>query len=205
MPRVHEYDPKHLAFLQPLLIISLAAVRMPASRCATRRAMMPLLYVAMAVVVLNLSGLREYYRPEFQKENWPAVVKDIQPRFLPGDAIVFSPEVMGFPFSYYLPRDEDKERAAAMAMAGAPLNPEFMARFREQHPDAPPPELSENVQRVWLVECRNHFGNPSPTVYALLSEHNFNHVQDTRYPGHLGYVQWALFVRKAPARERAEP
>lgn len=201
MPRVHTYDPKHLIFLQPLFIMALAGFRRPTTK-GPIHAVKPAIYIAAVLAALNVWMLSGYYGKDVQKENWPAIVRDIRPRFRQGDVIVFSPEVMGFAFSHYLESDEDRALVRQMAQLGARLNPELIARAKLNNPAASVPPLPKGIRRVWVVQCKGHMGAPSSAVYAGLKEYGFEYVELDLYPGTLGHVKWALFARGGPAAKK---
>jgi len=202
IPRVQRYDPKHLVFLQPVLIIALAGFRLPFRRSRSGAAVASL---AVSLVALNIWLLADFYSKDFQKENWPAVVRDVRSRWRDGDALLFNPELMGAAFEYYLPQNE-RALARQRALLGAPLNPEIRRRIRLQYPQRKIPPLSPAVRRVWLIECKNHI-TPHRAVYRLLYEAGFvgNEDDSRRYDGHLGYVQWRLFTRGPRPPKATQP
>lgn len=173
MPRVHAYDPKHLVFLQPLLIIALAGFRLPV-RLPGRHAHKPALYVAALLAIVNLWLLSDYYRPDFHKEQWRQVHADLAVNLRPYDGVVPNPEYIAFALEHYARTPE--ERAA------------FHERVAQTH-------AGRGVNRVWLVECRSPVARPARHVLAAILENGWAPAREKAYPGHVGDIRTVLFVR----------
>ena len=188
MPRVQAYDPKHLAFLQPLLMIALAGVRFPALCCRRSRTSAPMVPLIIAAAALNVFALGSYYDPDFEKENWRALFEEVGAKLALRDAIIFNPNRLGFAVEYYA--------EAPAAMAGVKLLAERGAPLALEGKQLPP-----TVERIWLIECRNPVSMPSEHIRENLSRHHWSLVERARYLGALGYVQWTLLEREAPSGE----
>ena len=181
MPRVQAYDPKHLIFLQPLLLIGLAGARASAARTAGRWGIRPLVYVILAVVALNVFALGRYYRADFQKENWRGLCADVCKQLAPEDLVLFNPDYVGFGFDYYA------RTANARAGASALL--------------APGVEFARAYERVWLIECSSAVSAPQPEVKERLIAKGWVAGKSTRYPGAVGEPRWTLLVRPSQGAE----
>lgn len=182
MPRVQAYDPKHLVFLQPLLFIALAGAHGPLGR-SRRRRFLPLVYAVAATAALNLVTLGRYYQPDFQKENWRTLFRDVDARVKPRDAFIFNPDYVGYAFAYYARTPEGKAGVFHLAQRGKRLGPD--------------------IERVWLIRCRSAVAVPSEKIRERLQEKNWQMKEQTRYVGALGYLQWTLFTRSAAPRSRS--
>ena len=77
MPRVHLYEAKHLMFVQPILLIALAGARLSFRVPGMERRNYTLLIVVLGFAALNAIGLRDYFRPGFEKENWRRLATDV--------------------------------------------------------------------------------------------------------------------------------
>jgi len=176
MPRVHIYDPKHLAFLQPLLLIGLSGMRFG----LRERRGTPLIAVAgcaALVVLLNAWSLRHYYDRNFQKERWPEVAEYVVPGIEKHDGIVFNPPYIGFAFEYYAGSD-----------AARSLVRECATRVAESRP----------VRRVWLVQCRSPVAYPSPVIEEKIVKGGWSPEPATAraFAGHLGQITVVRFGRR---------
>ena len=205
MPRVHEYDPKHLAFLQPILLIALAAFRLPFGGHATHKSARAAVYVVFMLMALNLWTFSTYFSGDFQKERWPDACADVVPRLDREDAIVFNPERIGFAFSHYARSPRGPNWIRQLAEAGAPLTWEYVIRFNQQNPEVELPSLSNRIQRVWVIECANSVSSPSPFAHSKLVRQGFRSVDSAKYSGSLGYVQWVLYQRTGTERKETTP
>jgi len=178
MPRVQEYDPKHLIFLQPILIIALTGTRVHVTRCARQRGFVPLLYVLLALVSLNAVALAGYYRSDFQKENWEGMFLDVGSKLRAQDAIIYNPEYVGYALEYCAETPDARAGMKALAIRGIHLDPE--------------------VTRVWLIECRSPVARPAATIRARLEDDNWEQQKQKHYPGAVGDLKWTLFSRASP-------
>ena len=175
MPRVQAYDPKHLAFLQPVLVLALAGFAFRTPRFRPRTAVRPLLYTVLAVAAVNAFALGDYFHPDFQKEDWRGLYGDVAPRLQADDALVFNPGYVGFAFAFHSNTPEAK--AAIRKRAERGVSP------------------GADVARLWLIECRSPVSFPSARVAERLHAAGWQWEERARYPGALGYVRWALLTR----------
>ena len=185
MPRVQEYDPKHLIFLQPILIIALAGARIPVTRCAKRRRFPLLLCVVLAVVSLNALALGRYYRPTFQKENWPKFCQGLGAQCTKEDVILFNPGRLGFAYDRYSVTTSDKATMEDMLKYGGRIHPRY--------------------QRLWLIECRSAVSKPFAQIRNVLAADGWQAGEQATYPGVVGELQWTLYTRGTISSKRAEP
>ena len=182
MPRVQAYDPKHLIFLQPLLLMILAGVRSSPKQALRWKRAMPLVYVVLAVAALNVMTLASYYRSETQKENWRQVFQDVDGRIQSSDAFLFSPMYTGRAFEYYAIDPDSKKAVLQLAVRG------FNLSRREFTPN-------DELKRLWLIECKSPVSRPISTHRGQLAKRGWRSESEKRYPGMFGYVQWTLFTR----------
>jgi hypothetical protein len=173
MPRVHQYEAKHLIFLQPLLLIALCGARRPLA-AARRGVAAPALYVTLALGALNGFGLASYYRAEFQKEDWRGAARAVTERFAPGDVILFTPDYVGFAFGYYAGGGYPTAGAAPIAR-GQVIAPEF--------------------KRLWVVSCESPVEKPLPIGEALTRQ-GWRGERVADLPGEVGRVGVERFVRE---------
>ena len=173
MPRVHAYDPKHLVFLQPLLVIALAGFRLPL-KLPARHAHKPALYLAVLLAVANLWMLSDYYRPGFHKEQWRQVHADLAVNLRSNDGIVPNPEYIGFAIEHYA-RDPEERAALRESIA-------------QTH-------IGRPVNRIWLVECRSPVARPEAHILSAILESGWAPAREKAYPGHIGNIRTVLFVR----------
>jgi hypothetical protein len=178
MPRVHQYEAKHLMFLQPILIIALSGARLSFRVPGMRRRNYILLIVVLAFVALNAIGLRDYYRPGFEKENWRRLATDVSRLAGPNDLILFNPGYIGYAFDYYaqLPADQPRAGAEPLLQPGA--------RFEENHP------------RIWLIEDWSAVSRPSPQVLENLEAQGWYPRVTKLTKGSLGELRWSLLLPK---------
>jgi len=83
--RPHVFEAKHLVFVAPFLFIMLGA-----EGARTRRRFITVSAVAL-VLLVNAFCNRVYFRPEYHKEPWRAVVRRIESEWRPGDVIAAVP------------------------------------------------------------------------------------------------------------------
>jgi len=185
MPRVQAYDPKHLVFLQPLLIMALSAALAGAARGGAGRRMRPLWIAVLVAALLNVSALVSYYRPSFEKENWRDLFGYVDDRLLKSDALRFNPEYVGFAFAYYARTPEGKAGAQWLARRGLRPGPD--------------------VKRIWLIECRSPVARPAKGVADELHRNRWKPGKPARFPGALGYVQATAFTRRRPPDAEGPP
>ena len=183
MPRIQAYDPKHLIFLQPLLLMALAGVRGSSKQARGWKSTMPVLYVVVAVAALNLTTLASYYPPKTQKENWRRVFRDVDEQIQPSDAFLFSPLYVGRALEYCAQDPTSKRAVYQLTLRG--LN----SAGKRFVPD-------NDVQRIWLIECQSPVAKPSEGYRDQLANQGWYAENQVRYPGLLGYVQWTLFTRE---------
>ncbi len=178
MPRVHQYAPKHLVFLQPILLLAFSGAW--GARYRGRRrgkgGLMPLVLVMM--MPLNLYGLATYYQSDFQKENWRGLAADVAPRLLPSDLVLFNPGYIGYPFDHYVQKDAPRTVIETLLTQGALLDPA--------------------IRRLWLVECRSPVARPIGGVVQLIKQRGWTVAEDKFYPGDHGNVSWVRFERAPP-------
>ena len=187
-PRVHDYDPKHLIFLQPLLLIAIAGFRLPLP--SGRHSGKPALYLAALLAVLNLWLAADYRRPGYAKEQWRAVYHDLRPRMQPahpdpprraGDGVVFSPPRAGIAFAHYSPSPGETEffqRLANWTWQGAP---------------------GVKLRRIWLLEYASPVSRPRKEIPARLAAGGWTPAGDgpdhsRTYPGRVGTILWTLWL-----------
>jgi len=174
MPRVHEYDPKHLVFLQPFLMIALSGVRLrPPS--GSRHSLTVAVAAAVLLSGLNAFNLRYYYDGDFEKERWPEAAAYLLPRLEQNDGVVFNPPYVGYAFEYYAGTEEARA----------------LVRARAQHAAAGRP-----VKRIWLVECRSPVAHPSPLIEQKILDGGWRPTLsgESTYRGHLGEISIVPFI-----------
>jgi 4-amino-4-deoxy-L-arabinose transferase-like glycosyltransferase len=175
MPRVHEYDPKHIIFVQPFLLLAFAGAWGTRFRKGRGLGLMPL--VLLILLPLNLYGLSTYYQPDYQKENWRGLAADVTSQLGPDDLILFNPAYIGFAFDYYAKTD------VARAGIEAYLNPQRPLR---------------DFRRLWLVECRSPVAKPMPNAVELMEAHGWFPRGINGYAGSHGELGYILFERTPP-------
>jgi hypothetical protein len=177
MPRVHLYEAKHLMFVQPILLIALSGARLSFRALGKARRYIVLI-VVLAFVGLNALGLREYYRPDFEKEKWRQLANYVSIRVRADDLILFNPGYIGYAFDYYAPADLPVARAGAEPL----LQPG--ARIEGNHP------------RIWLIEDRSAVSRPFPQVLENLAAQGWYKRASGLMRGSLGELSWALLLPK---------
>lgn len=171
MPRIHIYEPKHLMFLQPVLLIALAAAWRP----QLRRWRDVGVVVMLILLLLNLWALSDYFRPSYEKEDWRGLARDVQAQLRHNDLVIFNPGYVGYAFNYY---------AHAEATASADW-------LLEQS------RLAPEYRRVWLVQCNSPVSHPTPApgLWLVEPERNWNVADAKKYEGAHGVLAWVLFER----------
>ena len=173
--RLQIFEPKHLAFAAPVLMLAAAAAL---HGCAKRP--LPWLMVGL-LAAFNVFALTWYYDPGFQKERWPEAGAVVAENAGSYDAIVFNPPWLMYPFSHYY---EGRKLIEARGLPSSDSNGRF-ARFwyvEELRSNVAPPDLrmSRAVQNFPAQEF--NFGGDSQ-MQALL-------------PGHKGTIVVRLFGRE---------
>ena len=205
MPRVHAYDPKHLALLQPLLLIALAGFRIPVPGYGGRRYARPAAYITVLLAALNLWMVSPSYRSDFQKERWPDLCAEVVPQLEPHDALVFNPERLGIAFAHYAKAPVGNINIRELSQRGAPLTIDAIRRFRREHQNAPIPSLARFVRRVWVIDCVSQVSAPEPFAGQQLRALGFEIIKGQIYRGSLGYVRWIRFQREDVPSKETEP
>jgi 4-amino-4-deoxy-L-arabinose transferase-like glycosyltransferase len=181
MPRVHLYEAKHLMFAQPILLIALSGARLSFRALGKERRSHILLIVVLGFAALNALGLRDYYRPDFEKENWRRLASDVSVRVGANDLILFNPGYIGYAFDYYarLPAD-----LPPVARAGAEPLLQPGVRIEGNHP------------RIWLIEDRSAVSRPFPKVLETLAAQGWYPRASRLMKGSLGEIRWTLLLPK---------
>ena len=181
MPRVHLYEAKHLMFVQPILFIALSGVRLPFRALGKEWRSLILLVVVLGFVALNAVGLRDYFRPGFEKENWRRLAADVSLRVGANDLILFNPGYIGYAFDYYarLPAD-----LPPIARAGAEPLLQPGVRIEGNHP------------RIWLIEDCSAVSRPFPQVLENLFAQGWYPRASRLMNGSLGELRWTLLLPK---------
>lgn len=173
MPRVHQYEAKHLMFLQPILLIALAGIR-PSVRQAGRAFRLPAVLMALALAAPNAWSLDFYYDRAYEKENWHGLCADVVPRLEGADLVLFNPNYVGFAFDYY--SDVPNGKAGAEGLRpGVKIDPRY--------------------RRIWLIEGRSPVERPVERVPGILAAAGWQETESRAYPGVVGDVKWTLYVR----------
>ncbi len=170
--RPHEFEPKHLIFLCPLLLGATAAA---ITRGIRRRALLAAGAAAvLAVIVANGLWLGGYFSPEAEREDWRGAAAEIFRQARKGDAVLFLPSRARAPFERYLP---EGTRVRAGSPPHQPMRYVFrrdgelidIAVFVMLKGDAPDSGLPEyysaremrrmvarcGVRRLWIVRLSN--------------------------------------------------
>jgi uncharacterized membrane protein len=176
MPRAHEYEAKHLAFLQPLLLLAFAAAWRPRRATTAGRGRLGLMPVALLMMLpLNLYGLATYFQPDFQKENWRGLAADVAAKAGPSDLILFNPGYVGFAFDQYARTDLPRAGIEGLFPEGAAVPPTY--------------------RRLWLVSCFSPVARPTADAAALLGSLGWHPVAERSYAGAHGDLSWVMFER----------
>jgi 4-amino-4-deoxy-L-arabinose transferase-like glycosyltransferase len=190
-PRVHAYDPKHLIFLQPLLIIGLSGITLPTKKLSS--AQNPAIFVAILLLILNIPLIANYARPEVQKEQWADAYRDLSARIAPGEGILFNPTYAGFAFTYYA--ESEKERATIQALAR-----ETLAGFGlvKNH------QSTFNPKRIWVISTTNPAARRNTAMDIFITRKkgfwpSMASAKQKSYPGELGTVTWRLWTTTPPS------
>ena len=177
MPRVHAYDTKHLAFLQPILIIALSGARVPVRRESSDEGRLPpVFYVVFGLGALNIYGLSDYYRSDFQKEDWRTLCAEVSARAASKDVILFNPDYAGFAFDYYAKIPPEIDRSPTSDL----LNPKV--------------EIAPGYRRIWLIEDRSAVARPRPEIPARLAQLGWTPVESRLFRDSVGELRWTLFA-----------
>ena len=181
IPRVLLYEAKHLIFVQPILLIALSGARCSFRALGKKRRSHILLIVVVGFVALNAIGLRDYFRPGFEKENWRRLAADVSVRVGANDLILFNPGYIGYAFDYYaqLPAD-----LPPIARAGAEPLVQPGVRIEGNHP------------RIWLIEDRSAVARPFPQVFENLDAQGWYISRSRLLRGSLGELRWMLLLPK---------
>jgi len=181
MPRVHLYEAKHLMFAQPILLVALSGARFSFRALGKERRSFVLLAVVLGFVALNAIGLRDYFRPGFEKENWRRLASDVSERAGANDLILFNPGYIGYAFDYYarLPAD-----LAPITRAGAESLLKPGVRIEGNHP------------RIWLIEDWSAVSRPFPQVVENLAAQGWYARASKLMNGSLGELRWTLLLPK---------
>ena len=177
MPRVHLYEAKHLMFVQPILLIALSGARLSFRVPGMRRRNYTLLVVVLAFVALNAIGLRDYFRPGFEKENWRRLATEVSRLAGANDLILFNPGYIGYAFDYY-----------ARLPADLPIDEKGLQQSSVR--------IVENPQRIWLIEDWSAVSRPSPQVLENLEAQGWYPRVTKLTKGSLGELRWSLLLPK---------
>ena len=183
MPRVHVYEAKHLMFVQPILLIALSGARLSFRAWGKERRIRILLIVLLGFVALNAIGLRDYFRPGFEKENWRRLAADVSVRLEANDLILFNPGYIGYAFDYYAQPPADLP-PIARAAAEPLLQPDV--RIEGNHP------------RIWLIEDESPVSRALPQVLENLNAQGWYVSRSRLMRGSLGDISWALLLPAGP-------
>ena len=181
MPRVWRYDPKHLMFAQPILLIALSGARLPFGAPGKVRRYI-LLIVVLGFVVLNAIGLRDYFRPGFEKENWRRLAANVSFRAEPNDLILFNPGYIGYAFDYYAPPPTEQQPIAEAGVETTLLRPGVGIEGRPS--------------RIWLIEDECAVSRPFPQVPEILARQGWYPRASRLMRGSLGDLHWTLLLPK---------
>jgi hypothetical protein len=181
MPRVLQYEAKQLMFAQPILLIALSGARLSFRALGKERRSHILLIVVLGFVALNALGLRDYYRPDFEKENWRRLASDVSVRVGANDLILFNPGYIGYAFDYY---------------ARLPANLPAVARAGAEPLLQPGVRIEGNPPRIWLIEDRSAVSRPFPQVLETLAAQGWYPRASRLMRGSLGEVRWTLLLPK---------
>ena len=181
MPRVHLYEAKHLMFVQPILLIALSGARLSFRLPGMRRRNYTLLIVVLGFAALNAIGLRDYFQPGFEKENWRRLATDVSVRVAANDLILFNPGYIGYAFDYY-------------ARMPADLPP--IARAAAEPLVKPSVRIVGNHARIWLIEDSSAVSRPYPEVLENLEAQGWYPRVVKLTKGSLGELRWTLLLPK---------
>jgi 4-amino-4-deoxy-L-arabinose transferase-like glycosyltransferase len=180
MPRVHLYDPKHLMFAQPILLIAISGARLSFPIKGKERRSRVAVIVALGFAALNALGLRDYFRPDFEKENWRQLAHYVSFRARADDLILFNPNYAGFAFEYYAQLPADLQ----IAKAGVEPLLQPGVRIEGTHP------------RIWLIEDESAVSRPFPQALETLRAQGWYVEADGFMKGSLGKLSWTLLLPK---------
>lgn len=147
--RGHVYEPKHLAFAAPALALAAGVVW-----SAARRGLRPLAALLIAALLAaNIASLALYHRPDVEKANWRAALREFAENVQPGDIVTFSPPYTRLAFDHYA-------RGAPHIVVWHVPTPPAGEPFRAG-------ELAQG-RRVWLFQAASNVERPNPRVLAAL-------------------------------------
>jgi mannosyltransferase len=182
MPRVHQYEAKHLMFVQPVLLIALSGARLSFRKAGKEWRSPILLIVVLGFVALNAIGLRDYFRPDFEKENWRRLAADVSFRAEPNDLILFNPGYIGYAFDYYAPPPTEQRPIAEAGVETTLLQPGV--------------RIEGKPSRIWLIEDQCAVSRPFPQVLEILSGQGWYPRASRLMRGSLGELRWTLLLPK---------
>jgi len=138
--RLQVFEPKHLAFVAPMLMI--LAVYVP-----VRYAARPVAWLGVGLLAaLNVVSLADYRDAEFQKERWPEACEILRENARPGDVIAFNPPWIAYGFDHYCPRAARPDPAQDLSRPAA----------------CPPLAIGPGAKRLWIV--REYGSNVAPAM-----------------------------------------
>lgn len=158
--RIHQFNIKEIVFISPFWYILLAW-----STGSFKK-----IFKVLVIIIWflgNTMALLSYYSPDFAKENWREVAAYIESKEKKGEAIIFNPPYLGFPFDYYyhggLPRGKiETGREAAL--------------------------LKARYNAVWLIESSSYLALPLREIRSLLDETGFKKRERFIWRGYLGDI-----------------
>ena len=167
-PRLHVFEPKHVAFAAPFLLLAVAAGVTGLGRWS------PVSRVLVAALAAcNLWGDAGQLRPGFVKEPWREVIAGIEARAEPWDVLVFAPAYAIAPdFAY-------ARRTLRVTTAG-----KFFGN----------PAAAADVRRVWLVELEDPVSRPG-NVGPRFAKGWRQVGEETVHNGYLGAIRVTRFER----------
>jgi 4-amino-4-deoxy-L-arabinose transferase-like glycosyltransferase len=145
VPRPHVFEPKHLVFIAPVLLLMLAGGW-------TRRRFRALTVVAVVLVgLLNGAANWVYFSPQYDKEPWRAAAGYLERRAKRGDVIVASPRPAMHPLRRYY------QGPVPVIAADGPRDLGRVAALEPRY--------------VWLVELKSHVAHMPRPVLLWLTTH----------------------------------
>jgi hypothetical protein len=112
----------------------------------------------VAIVVLAARALDPLYHGAVRKDDWRSLVRALEARAAPGDAVLFYPFFTKVPYDYYQSRP-DLVRDPFPRMAEVASDPAVLAMLDE---------LIGERERLWLVAMS--FDERKPAIVAALAE-----------------------------------
>ena len=148
---LHVFDPKHLFFLLPFLLLCQAKA-MLAIRSFSLRG------ICCGVwILINLSSYAWYQSDSYGKSGWDEATLLVSQKGRTEDLVVFDPFYVGYAFDFYVPRDCSIE-----ARWGASEDPSVLLQEVER--------AARPWQRVWLLSSRGLVTTPSGELPDWLSK-----------------------------------